>query len=298
MSFVFDELFPDLLDHCSITVRVKSNHFAQFCNQTTLKLLEKPKRIKWDIQSEYSKQFLSQFSSKKLNGQTSIDQAVSELSNFLVSAADSQGHIFPSYIKARRPNPNWKFKPRAKCLNYPKWHDRSCEEHRRQLRITSKILQKNPQNPYLRGKLISESKVYNRLRKQKQKEYINNLFLELDQLHQSNPKGYMNIVNSIRDGSFDKAVKDDTENVSPDLWRDHFQRLLGPTIVLDQQNIDLNAFISSNCDLFPSELDQPFSHSELTAAVKRLKNNKSPSFDKITNEMIKVAFPVTSLYFQ
>ena len=301
-TFVINELFPDLSDHCSITVRVKSNYFAQFSNHTTLKLLEKPKRIKWDnaialsfernIQSEYSKQFLSEFSSNKLTGQTSIDQAVLDLSDFLVSAADSQGHSFPSYSKAKRPIPNWKFKPRAKRLNYPKWHDRSCEEHRRQLRITSKILQKNPQNPYIRGKLISESKVYNRLRKQKQKEYINNLFLELDQLHQSNPKGYMNIVNSIRDGSFDKAVKDDTDNVSPDLWRDHFQRLLGPAVAMDQKNTDLKSFINSNCDKFTSELDCPFSLTELTVAVKSLKNNKSLSFDQITNEMLKVAFPV------
>ena len=155
-----------------------------------------------------------------------------DLSDFLVSAADSQKNkSFPGKVKARRPSQNWKFKPKAKRVNYPKWHDRSCEELRRQLRVTSKILKINPQNPYLRGKLISESKDYNRLRKQRQKEYIDNLFLELDQLHQSNPKGYMNIVNSIRDGSFDKAVKDDTDNVSPDLWRDHFQRLLGPTVI-------------------------------------------------------------------
>ena len=58
-------------------------------------------------------------------------------------------------------------------------------ELRRQLRITSKILQKNPKNPFLRSKLLAESKDYNRLKKQK-KTFVNNLFLELDYLHTSN----------------------------------------------------------------------------------------------------------------
>ena len=36
----------------------------------------------------------------------------------------------------------------------------------------------------------------------------------------------------------------------------------------------------------------PFSLKELATAVKSLKNNKSPSFDRVTNEMIKVSHPV------
>ena len=162
----------------------------------------------------------------------------------------------------------------------------------RQLRIASKILQKNPQHPFLRAKLIRESKDYSRVRKQKQKEFTNNLFLELDQLHRSNPKGYMNIINSIRDGSFDKVVQSDTDHVTPEKWREHFLNLLGPPIESNQQDRYMSNFLSSNCDLFSSELDQPFSLSELATAVKSLKNNKSHSFDRVTNEMLKVAHPV------
>ena len=162
-------------------------------------------------------------------------------------------------------------------------------ELRRQLRITSKVLNKNPTNPFLKSKLLSESKDYKRLRKQKQKEFVDNLFLELDHLHKNNPRGYMNIVNSIRDGSFDKSIKDDTGHVSPLKWREHFQGLLGPPV---EKNQTLEDYISDNCDLFSSELDWPFSFSEFTAAVKSLKNNKSPSIDRVSNEMLKVAHPV------
>ena len=102
----------------------------------------------------------------------------------------------------------------------------------------------------------------------------------------------MNVVNSIRDGSFDKNVKDDTGHVSPDKWKEHFHNLLGPTIVSSQQEQDLNVCIEENIDTLSCELDRPFSQCELTAAVKSLKNNKSPSFDQVSNEMLKVSYPV------
>jgi hypothetical protein len=218
---------------------------------------------------------------------------MSELSSFLVTAAEQANgpgvNGFPSHAREKKSSPNWKFKCKINKIKYPKWHDRSCMELRRQLRITSKILKKNPTNPFIKSKLLSESKEYNKLRKQKQREFIDSLYLELDQLHKNNPKGYMNIINSIRDGSFDKSVKDDTGHVSPDKWREHFQRLLGPPVDKRQ---DLCDYISENCDLYSSELDRPFSVSEFSTAVKSLKNNKAPAFDRVSNEMLKIAHPI------
>ena len=132
-------------------------------------------------------------------------------------------------------------------------------------------MKKNPTNPFIKSKLLSESKEYNKLRKQKQREFIDSLYLELDQLHKNNPK------------------KDDTGHVSPDKWREHFQRLLGPHIDKRQ---DLCDYISENCDLYSSELDRPFSVSEFSTAVKSLKNNKAPAFDRVSNEMLKIAHPI------
>jgi hypothetical protein len=300
---VVNELLPDISDHCSITIKLKTKYFVQLLNQKDAGLLEKPKRLKWDcsislkfehlIQSRQSRSFLSDLTSKPLTDQMSIDQAMSDMSSFLVTAAEQAsgqgGAGFPAHVGERKSSPNWKHKTRQNPVKYPKWHDKSCMELRRQLRITSKILNKNPTNPFLKSKLLSESKDYKRLRKQKQKEFVDNLFLELDQLHKNNPRGYMNIVNSIRDGSFDKSIKDDTGHVSPLKWREHFQGLLGPPV---EKNQTLEDYISDNCDLFSSELDRPFSFSEYTAAVKGLKNNKSPSFDRVSNEMLKVAHPV------
>ena len=45
--------------------------------------------------------------------------------------------------------------------------------------------------------------------------FINNLFKDLDNLHNVNPKGYMNLVKSLRDGSFDRKTSDDTSFIDP-----------------------------------------------------------------------------------
>ena len=87
-TFVINELYPDLSDHCSITVTLKTNYFAQFCMPKEFNLLDKPQRLKWDssislrfehlIQTEQSRGFLSTFTSKNLTDQMSLDQAMSD----------------------------------------------------------------------------------------------------------------------------------------------------------------------------------------------------------------------------
>ena len=52
------------------------------------------------------------------------------------------------------------------------------------------------------------------------------MFTELDQLYTSNPRGYMTLVKSLRDGSFDKKVSDNSSYMSPDKWKEHFTNLL------------------------------------------------------------------------
>ena len=86
----------------------------------------------------------------------------------------------------------------------PKWHDATCESVKKQIRHSSYLLKAHPNNSYLRGCLQTELKKYKKLVKSKHKEYINQLFTNLDELHTSNPRGYMNLVKSLRDGTFDK----------------------------------------------------------------------------------------------
>ena len=115
------------------------------------------------------------------------------------------------------------------------------------------------------------------------------MFSELDGLHNSNPKAYMDLVRSLRDGSFDKKVSDSTSHISPEKWHDHFQGLLGPAIVQSPAEDEMRAYVEKNCDTAKSSLCLPFSRQELLSAISSLKNNKAISFDQVSNEMLKTS---------
>ena len=97
---------------------------------------------------------------------------------------------------------------------------------------------KFPKNAFLLGRLNSEHKQYRKIMKKKHKEFINKMFSELDQLHDSNPRGYMNLVKSLRSGSFDKKITQDSSFVSPTSWQQHFADLLGPPVSPTPADLD------------------------------------------------------------
>ena len=95
------------------------------------------------------------------------------------------------------------------------------------MKRTSRLLSDCPNNSWLRGKLFIENKKYKQLLKLKQKHYIETLFSQLDQIHKSDPKGYMELINSLRNGSFDKVKPSETGAIDPDVWLKHFSDLMG-----------------------------------------------------------------------
>ena len=117
------------------------------------------------------------------------------------------------------------------------------------------------------------------------------MFDELDSIHTNNPKGYWDLVKSMRDGNFDIEVPDDTTSISPQAWFSHFSELLSKNVD-STQNIEHQKNICENIESFQTELDVPFTKLEL---IKGLKNNKARSFDQITNEMLKVGGNIISL---
>ena len=138
------------------------------------------------------------------------------------------------------------------------------------------------------------------------KKYLGLFFFSLshylDELHDSNPKGYMNFVKSLRDGSFDKKVNNNTSHVNPDKWREHFSSLLGPQVELNQSDQDLINFVEQNCDKFESKLSDPF-HSIVNPTFRRfdalLSHSKYPTtqwkmsfWDQSTNHGTKVTLVI------
>ena len=128
--------------------------------------------------------------------------------------------------------------------------------------------------------------LYNKLVKIKYTEFVDNMFAELDSLENSELRGYMHLVKSMRDWNYDKATLDDTSGVSYGDWHEHFPNLLSKPI--DKTRTDnLKEFIDNNVESLKTKMDDPITQTELDLALNGLKNNKASSFDKISNEILK-----------
>ena len=295
---------PLLSDHCPLLTAVKCNFTRDPKCNDNYEFITKPQKLNWDnkialkfenlIQSEESKLFLNNFAKNGIEpDQNSVDCTTEFLTDFLVNAAlkaANNGIAISCRGQKKGTSRNWKFRKKtSRKIVKPKWHDATCESLSKEIRQTASLLKKYPNDSFLRGLIQSESKKYKKLVKSKHKEFIGKLFKDLDSLHTANPRGYMNLVKSLRDGSFDCKVSDDTSFISPEKWREHFCTLLGPPIKPTPSDQILIDFVEKNCDNFESELGNPFTLPEFLEGVSSLGNNKATSFDRISNELLKTA---------
>ena len=68
----------------------------------------------------------------------------------------------------------------------------------------------------------------------------------------------MQLVNSLKDGSFEKCKPSDTGAISSDEWFSHFSSLLGKPSQSPEADREFERFFQQNVDRFATELDQPF----------------------------------------
>ena len=158
-----------------------------------------------------------------LPDQSSIDEATAFLTNLMKHSAKVAGmDIRKGALPRHQARPDQVRKGR------PKWHDVSCQSAYRKVKLSAELLAKYPNSQYLKSKLITESKEYKKIVKSKQKLYLSGIFDQLEDTYARNPKKYMDLVRSLKSGSFDKKIPSDTGAIGPQEWIDHFQQLLGP----------------------------------------------------------------------
>ena len=121
--------------------------------------------------------------------------------------------------------------------------------------------------------------------------FVKNMFQQMDDCRENDPRKYMELVKKIRDGSFDKQPNSDTDSISPEDWKSHFSDLLGPKITKNEHHNEYENFVSQNVEKCNQIFEKALDKNEILRAVKSLKNNKSSSFDRVTNEMIKASMP-------
>ena len=110
--------------------------------------------------------------------------------------------------------------------------------------------------------------------KTKHRQFIDNMFTELNSMQHNNPRGYMQLIKSMREGNFDKQTPDDTSGVPPSEWFSHFSNLLAKKVD-PTRKLELNKLIIENRDFLKTKLDLKISVQEFDSALKDLKNNKA-----------------------
>ena len=74
---------------------------------------------------------------------------------------------------------------------------KTCSEVHKSMQETSRFLHRDPNNPWLRGTLFQQKKLYKKLLKQQQGKFLAKMFDQLDECQKSDPKKYMDIVKKI-----------------------------------------------------------------------------------------------------
>ena len=295
--FLVDSPHLHLSDHTPIELglTVHMRPVPSASNESNCSLSPKPDKIVWDknlaekykilLESPDCKQSLSGFlETGILPNQTSVDSATSFLSNIMIETAKLAGM---NMKKGAVPRRSARVHNNTFVRKQPTWHDYDCQTLLNDLRKTSKLVSAYPNDPWIRGKLINDTKQYNKLVKYKQKMHLEQLFSQLENLHKSDPKQYMDLVKSLKNGSFDKTKKCDTDSVKPDEWFSHFSTLLGKSLKNSEKDEEMEKYVAEHVDNLDSGLDFPFTKKELMRSIKNLKNNKATSFDRISNEMLK-----------
>ena len=182
---VFTVLVPDLSvsDHSPIVLYLKVNSFVSYA-EVNDSLIQKPRKLNWDknikdrfvslINSDGCKSACNSFLETGINpNQSSIDAAVSFLSNIMVETAE-QADLSLKFVRNLGQPVPWcggrriHQKQRSK---QPEWHNVDCNMAYRNMQETSRFLQHDPKNSYLRGKIQKEKKLYRKLLKQQQGKF-------------------------------------------------------------------------------------------------------------------------------
>lgn len=266
-------------DHCMISFSLKQKARRTTSKHSTLHDL--PLNFKWHEDSEAAfKAALSlpkiqtiikeaQILTDRCSSEHSIQEATDKLSSVFTEAAKIS-------LKLRKKrNPKEPRKP---------WNTDTLKKMERTV-IKRGLDMIKYQTGELRQKYFLTLKKYRKEKKYAKRHYINGQIEKLNDLHNTNPKRFWQILQDIKEGG---PPINHADNIEPGAWYDYLSKLYRkPT---NQDNDVITKELNSNLtNKNFNELDFSIGMEELLNAIKKLRNHKSPGLDKISNEMIKQA---------
>lgn len=278
--FKVEKFKGTLSDHSMITTMVKIQNPIKFVpNNINLTKISR-NYIKWsdEIKNQYITNMNSESTQEKISKLTTEcnihnnDRIVNTLSDILVSQLPKR--------KPHRKKANMKIKRK---LN--KWYNSNLYQLKTLVTKRGQLMSENPFDKTIRLSYFCLKKKYKKACKAKARAYKAELIKRLETLQYENPRQYWKILNDLLDSTKDKI--DPSSTISPGEWYDYIFNLKTQTkhsTIENELNIRLKEMEKEK--IF-NELDFAITFKELTDAIAKLKNNKTPGLDNINNEMLK-----------
>lgn len=270
--------------HCKISWNIISYFNCQIQDEKNVKCV--PSTFKWCGNSSqlYQAAFLSADIQNMVKNyldasitNTNIDTATDELNKIYIEAAKKS-----LYKPALKDYNSSKTKPKSK---NKKWFNRDLHQMRKRVICFGRKLSSSPFDLTIRNRYFRLYREYNKCRKQTKRQYKQTILQELQTLHDTNPKSYWKLISNLRD---EDSCSDTNNNISLDSWLKHFQSLNSLENKFSNRDQFLQDCVKNlEKEKVFNELDNSITQQEILAAISKLKNNKSPYLDLISNEMIK-----------
>ena len=206
------------------------------------------------------------------------------LKEFTDTLYDSANSCFKMVNKTRKIAKKGNHKEQSK-----PWYNDSCLSLKKRLLNQSRLLKKNPKDPYIRGAFILCRKKYRKIIK------ANKISFETDKLEEmqsltKDPKKFWKKLKGILKRAGSRA----DNSISAESWVGHFSGLNRNNPEIVENNTDRCEFIKTKLNELDqnteetscSIMDTQFSVLEILSGIKSLKKGKAGALDAISNDIL------------
>ena len=273
----FEVKTPSLSDHCSLKLRIKIPDEVKPI-EDNLEEVKPPLRWNNKTKELFTEVIHSQDTQKKVQN---LCQLLENEDDACIDVAINK--INEMYTLKGLWN---KKKKRTARKESKKWYDYTCIEVSKQLKLIGKLCEKDPKNPYLRGRLFTVRKQYKKLVKHKKHQWKDTMIKRLEEIESNNPTEYWKLIKELKERKAQKRIS------NPEEFEEFFRKLFADE--KDDSNPSLSSRkkevaekVTQMMNEAGEETGKEYSLDEMRRAINKLKANKSSVL--IPAEMLKAS---------
>ena len=197
-----------------------------------------------------------------------VQNAVDQFQDIVMAAANNS-------LRPKRP-------PSQRARRHKEWFGRELKQLKREVESAGRLRCIYPKDPFIRGSYHKILQAYRKTCRAEHRKFKNSMITTLDNLHESNPKQYWELVNKLSEKGNDKRPLD------AEVFYEHYQDLnKGKEKLNTKQQDIISLLLNLEDNKVFNQLDFKISDKEILLAIKSLKLGKATGLDQISNEMIK-----------